>query len=90
MSLLRPEMLLQVVAQSLGLDDVSKDCIAELMPDVEMRVREVVQDALECQRQSRRPQLDPTDINQALPVRNLEVPYRYNISRPGGYNKACY
>ena len=47
MSLLSPEMP-QVVAQSLGLDDVSKDCIAELMPDVELRVREVVQDALEC------------------------------------------
>ena len=51
MSLLRPEML-QLVAQSLGLDDVSKDCTAELMPEVELRVREVVQDAVKFQRHS--------------------------------------
>ena len=41
MSLLRPEML-EVVVQSLGLDDVRKNCIAELMPEVELGVREVV------------------------------------------------
>ena len=67
--------MLQVVASSLGLDDVSKDCIAGLLPELELRVREVVQDALKFQRHSRRPQLDPTHINQAFQVRNLEVPY---------------
>ena len=45
MSLLRTETL-QVVSQSLGLNDVRKDCIDELMPEVELRVREVVQGAL--------------------------------------------
>ena len=47
--------MLQVVASSLGLDDVSKDCIAGLLPELELRVREVVQDALKFQRHSRRP-----------------------------------
>ena len=55
---------------------MSKEFIAELMPEVELRVREVVQYVLKFQRYSRRPQLDPTIINQALRVRNLEVPYR--------------
>ena len=50
---------------------VSKYCIAKMTPEVELRVREVVQDALKFQRHSRRPQLDPTHINQALKVRNL-------------------
>uniref|UniRef100_M4BHA3 TATA box binding protein associated factor (TAF) histone-like fold domain-containing protein n=1 Tax=Hyaloperonospora arabidopsidis (strain Emoy2) TaxID=559515 RepID=M4BHA3_HYAAE len=71
MSLLRPEML-QVVAQSLGLDDISSDCVGELMPEIELRVREVVQDALKFQRHSRRSQLDPTHINQALHYRPCE------------------
>ena len=52
-----------------------QDCIAELMPEVELRVREVDEDALKFQRHSRRPQLDPTHINQASQVQNLEVPY---------------
>lgn len=82
MSLLRSETL-QVVAQSLGLDDLSDDCVRELLPEVELRVREVVQDALKFQRHSRRPQLDPTHVNQALQARNLEVwysaRYRYYI-----------
>ena len=85
MSLLRPEML-QVVAQSLGLDDISSDCVGELMPEIELRVREVVQDALKFQRHSRRSQLDPTHINQALHVRNLEVPYSMNIVKIDGNN----
>ncbi|CAH0487472.1 unnamed protein product [Peronospora farinosa] len=80
MSLLRPEML-QVVAQSLGLDDLSDECVGNLLPEVELRVREVVQDALKFQRHSRRPQLDPTHINQALQARNLES--LYGFSAPG-------
>ncbi|RLN21581.1 hypothetical protein BBI17_006990 [Phytophthora kernoviae] len=72
MSLLRPETL-QVVAQSLGLDDLSSECVHELLPEVELRVREVVQDALKFQRHSRRPQLDATHVNQALQARHLEV-----------------
>ncbi|OWZ16660.1 Transcription initiation factor TFIID subunit 6 [Phytophthora megakarya] len=80
MSLLCPETL-QVVAQSLGLDDISDDCVRQLLPEVELRVREVVQDALKFQRHSRRPQLDPTHVNQALRARNLES--LYGFSAPG-------
>ncbi|ETL85343.1 hypothetical protein, variant 5 [Phytophthora nicotianae] len=80
MSLLRPETL-QIVAQSLGLDDISDECVRELLPEVELRVRQVVQDALKFQRHSRRPQLDPTHVNQALQARNLES--LYGFSSPG-------
>ncbi|TDH73197.1 uncharacterized protein CCR75_003078 [Bremia lactucae] len=72
MSQLRSEML-QVVAQSLGLDDISDEAVRELLPEIEFRVREIVQDALKFQRHSRRPQLDPTHVNQALQARNLEA-----------------
>ncbi|RLN89885.1 hypothetical protein BBJ28_00005954 [Nothophytophthora sp. Chile5] len=80
MSMLRPETL-QVVAQSLGLDDLSPACVQELLPEVELRVREVIQDALKFQRHSRRAQLDPTHINQALQARNLES--LYGFTAPG-------
>ncbi|RLN72345.1 hypothetical protein BBJ28_00009819 [Nothophytophthora sp. Chile5] len=80
MSMLRPETL-QVVAQSLGLDDLSPTCVQELLPEVELRVREVIQDALKFQRHSRRAQLDPTHINQALQARNLES--LYGFTAPG-------
>ncbi|KAI9995105.1 hypothetical protein PInf_012149 [Phytophthora infestans] len=87
MSLLRPETL-QVVAQSLGLDDISDECVCELLPEVELRVRQVVQDALKFQRHSRRPQLDPTHVNQALQARNLES--LYGFSAPGNVKyKPC-
>lgn len=72
MSLLRAETV-QIVAQSLGLDDISDDSVRELLLEVELRVREVVQDALKFQRHSRRPQLDPMHVNQALQARNLEA-----------------
>ncbi|KAL7683551.1 putative TATA box binding protein associated factor (TAF) [Plasmopara halstedii] len=87
MSLLRPETV-QIVAQSLGLDNIGDDSIRELLPEVELRVREVVQDALKFQRHSRRPQLDSVHINQALQARNLES--LYGFSAPGNVKyKPC-
>lgn len=72
MSVLRPEMA-QVVAQSLGLPDLSDACVRALLPEVELRVREVVQDALKFRSHSKRPVLTTAHVNQALQARNVEV-----------------
>jgi transcription initiation factor TFIID subunit 6 len=72
MSLLRAESL-RVVAQSLGIEELSDACVRELLPEVELRVRQVVQDALKFQRHSKKPQLATTHVNQALQARRVEV-----------------
>lgn len=80
MSLLRGEML-RVVAQSVGVDTLSDACVRELLPEVELRVREVVQDALKFQAHAKRAQLSAADVNRALQTRNLEA--LYGFSAPG-------
>lgn len=80
MSLLRGEML-QVVAQSLGIDDLSDACVRELLPEVELRVREIIQDALKFKSHAKRPLLTTAHINQALQARHLEA--LYGFSAPG-------
>jgi transcription initiation factor TFIID subunit 6 len=50
--------------------------VRELLPEVELRVRELVQDALKFKRHSKKPLLTTKHVNQALQARHLEVPTR--------------
>ena len=74
MSVLRPESL-KVVAQSLGIDDLNDACVRELLPEVELRVREIIQDALKFRSHSKQASLGTNHVNQALQARNVEVLY---------------
>uniref|UniRef100_K3WRX7 TATA box binding protein associated factor (TAF) histone-like fold domain-containing protein n=1 Tax=Globisporangium ultimum (strain ATCC 200006 / CBS 805.95 / DAOM BR144) TaxID=431595 RepID=K3WRX7_GLOUD len=80
MSVLRPESL-QVVAQSLGIDALSDACVRELLPEVELRVREIIQDALKFRRHSKQAALGTNHVNQALQARNIES--LYGFGAPG-------
>lgn len=77
MSLLRAESL-RVAAQSVGVEELSAACVQALLPEVELRVREVVQDALKFQKHAKRAQLSAGDVNRALQTRNLESLYGFN------------
>jgi hypothetical protein len=65
--------MLRVVAQSLGIEDLKDECIADLLPEVELRVREIIQDALKFKNHSKKTHLTTQHVNQALQTRNLEV-----------------
>lgn len=80
MSLLRGESL-RVAAQSVGVGDLSAACVAALLPEAELRVREVLQDALKFQAHAKRAQLSAADVDRALRARNVEG--LYGFGAPG-------
>ncbi|ESQ29838.1 hypothetical protein EUTSA_v10011427mg [Eutrema salsugineum] len=63
---------IEVIAQSIGLFTLSPDVSTALAPDVEYRVREVMQEAIKCMRHARRTTLMAHDVDSALHFRNLE------------------
>ncbi|XP_010542550.1 PREDICTED: transcription initiation factor TFIID subunit 6b [Tarenaya hassleriana] len=63
---------IEVIAQSIGISNLSPDVSVALAPDVEYRVREVMQEAIKCMRHARRTILMADDVDYALRFRNLE------------------
>ncbi|OQR84460.1 transcription initiation factor TFIID subunit 6 [Achlya hypogyna] len=88
MSVLREESI-AVIGQSLGLDNLRKGCASELAPEVEFRLREIIQDAIKFQRHARRETLTTRDINHALSARNMEVLYGYGGGDGMSYRKVA-
>lgn len=87
MSLLRGESL-RVAAQGVGVEALSAACVAALLPEVELRVREVVQDALKFQKHAKRAQLSAADVNRALQTRNLEALYGFQAAGAARYRQS--
>ena len=65
--------LVQALAESLQYGALSKDAAEGLAPHLEVRLREIIQDALKLMRRSKRHTLSSDDINSALIARNKEV-----------------
>lgn len=63
----------QAVVDSLQLSTLSKDAAEGLAPHLEVRLREIIQDALKFMRRSKRHTLSSDDINSALIAKNKEV-----------------
>ncbi|BBG99930.1 TATA BOX ASSOCIATED FACTOR II 59 [Prunus dulcis] len=68
-----PKENVEVIAQSIGINNLSPDVALALAPDVEYRLREVMQEAIKCMRHSRRTRLTADDVDGALNLRNVEV-----------------
>lgn len=64
---------IEVIAQSIGITNLSPDVSQTLAPDVEYRLREIIQEAIKCMRHSRRTALTAHDVDTALILRNVEV-----------------
>ncbi|OQS05221.1 transcription initiation factor TFIID subunit 6 [Thraustotheca clavata] len=86
MSVLREESI-AVIGQSIGLEKLKKGCASELAPEVEFRLREIIQDAIKFQTHARRETLTTRDINHALSTRNMEVLYGYGGGDGTSYRK---
>lgn len=79
MSFITPATV-QSIANSLDITRISDDAAKALAPDVEYRLREVIQEALKCMRHSRRTVLTAHDVAQALRIQNIEVVTHCTIS----------
>ncbi|CAI7782414.1 unnamed protein product, partial [Closterium sp. NIES-54] len=67
-----PRESVQVAAHSIGIASLGDDVAAALAPDVEYRMREIIQEAVKCMRHSRSTTLTTAHIAAALSLRNVE------------------
>ncbi|KAM7264034.1 hypothetical protein ACFE04_001717 [Oxalis oulophora] len=83
-----PKETIEVIAQSIGISDLSPEVALSLAPDVEYRMREIMQEAIKCMRHSRRTTLTTDDVDAALNLRNVEPIYGYASRGPLEFKKA--
>eukprot|EP00850_Spirogloea_muscicola_P021168 SM000239S08073 [mRNA] locus=s239:3886:7958:+ [translate_table: standard] len=79
MSLVTRETV-QVSAAAAGVSNLGSDVAEALAPDVEYRMREIVQEAVKCMRHAKRCVLTTEDVNSALSLRNVERLYGFQSS----------
>ncbi|ONI13484.1 hypothetical protein PRUPE_4G224900 [Prunus persica] len=84
-----PKEAIEVVAQSIGISNLSPDVALALTPDVEYRVREIMQEAIKCMRHSRRTVLTTDDVDSALKLRNVEPIYGFASGDPLRFKRAA-
>ncbi|KAI4319886.1 hypothetical protein MLD38_033431 [Melastoma candidum] len=77
-----PKETIEVIAQSIGIGNLSPDAALALAPDVEYRMREMMQEAIKCMRHSRRTVLTVDDVDGALSLKNVEPVYGFAFGGP--------
>ncbi|XP_057540477.1 transcription initiation factor TFIID subunit 6-like isoform X1 [Amaranthus tricolor] len=88
MSIVQKETI-EVIAQSIGITNLSPDVASTLAPDVEYRVREIMQEAIKCMRHSKRTILTADDVDAALRFRNVEPIYGFASNDPLRFKRAA-
>ncbi|DBA87405.1 hypothetical protein WJX77_003935 [Trebouxia sp. C0004] len=88
MSFVQPSTV-HAIAQSLEVGAVSDEAAKALSPDVEYRLREVVQEAQKFMRHSKRRMLTTDDINQALRLKNVQPLYGFGGKDPARFARAA-
>jgi histone H3/H4 len=79
MSFIHPETI-QAIGQSIDIHNLLPEAARALAPDVEYRLREVIQEALKFTKHCRRQKLTTEDVNNALRMRNVEPMYGFSHS----------
>ncbi|XP_019095147.1 PREDICTED: transcription initiation factor TFIID subunit 6-like [Camelina sativa] len=83
-----PKETVEVIAQSIGITNLLPEAALMLAPDVEYRVREIMQEAIKCMRHSKRTTLTASDVDGALNLRNVEPIYGFASGAPFRFRKA--
>ncbi|XP_043713091.1 transcription initiation factor TFIID subunit 6-like [Telopea speciosissima] len=83
-----PKETIEVIAQSIGISNLSPDVTLALAPDVEYRLREIMQEAIKCMRHSKRTILTADDVDSALSLRNVEPIYGFASGDPLRFKRA--
>ncbi|KAL6196247.1 hypothetical protein ACLB2K_031862 [Fragaria x ananassa] len=84
-----PKEAIEVIAQSIDITNLSPDVALALTPDVEYRVREIMQEAIKCMRHSRRTILTTDDVDSALKLRNVDPIYGFASGDPLRFKRAA-
>lgn len=66
---------IEVIAQSIGVGNLSPDVLPSLAADIEYRVREIMQEAIKCMRHAKRTAMTSDDVDTALDLRKMEPIY---------------
>ncbi|XAR67411.1 hypothetical protein NMG60_11002162 [Bertholletia excelsa] len=72
-----PQDAIEVIAQNIGVTNLTPGVLPALASDVEYRVREIMQEAVKCMRHSKRTILTADDVESALKLRNVEPIYGF-------------
>ncbi|KAJ0052510.1 hypothetical protein Pint_01916 [Pistacia integerrima] len=83
-----PKETVEVIAQSVGISNLSTDAALALAPDVEYRMREIMQEAIKCMRHSKRTTMTTDDVDGALKLRNVEPLYGFASGGPLRFRRA--
>uniref|UniRef100_A0A0D9V1G9 TATA box binding protein associated factor (TAF) histone-like fold domain-containing protein n=1 Tax=Leersia perrieri TaxID=77586 RepID=A0A0D9V1G9_9ORYZ len=83
-----PKETIEVIAQSVGIVSLPADVSAALAPDVEYRLREIMQEAIKCMRHAKRTVLTADDVDSALSLRNVEPVYGFASGDPLRFKRA--
>uniref|UniRef100_A0A0R0J477 TATA box binding protein associated factor (TAF) histone-like fold domain-containing protein n=1 Tax=Glycine max TaxID=3847 RepID=A0A0R0J477_SOYBN len=84
-----PKETIEVIAQSIGITNLSPDVALALAPDLEYRIREIMQESVKCMRHSMRTFLTTEDVDTALALRNLEPIYGSTSNDPPQFKRAA-
>ncbi|XP_009767287.1 transcription initiation factor TFIID subunit 6-like [Nicotiana sylvestris] len=84
-----PKETIEVIAQSIGVSNLSPDVLPALAADVEYRIREIMQEAIKCMRHSRRTTLSTDDVDAALSLRGVEPIYGLASGDPLRFRRAA-
>ncbi|KAB1200079.1 Transcription initiation factor TFIID subunit 6 [Morella rubra] len=85
-----PKETIEVIAQSIGINNLSQDAALALAPDVEYRMREIMQEAIKCMRHSKQTTLTAVDVDGALNLRNVEARGPPRFKRVIGHRNLFY
>ncbi|KAJ1443166.1 TATA box binding protein associated factor [Sesbania bispinosa] len=83
-----PKENIEVIAQSIGINNLSPDVALAVAPDVEYRMRQIMQEAIKCMRHSRRTTLTADDVDAALNLKNVEPIYGFASGGPLRFKRA--
>ena len=70
-----PKETLKIIAESVGITNISDELAQKMASDVEYRLREVAGEAIKFMQHSKRSHLTTEDISHALRLRNVEVSF---------------
>lgn len=82
-------LMMQIIAQSIGIPNLSEPAAQNLAPDVEYRLREIIQEATKFMRHSKRSSLATVDIDNALRLKNVEPLYGFGGKHPARFARAA-
>ncbi|KVI10397.1 Armadillo-like helical [Cynara cardunculus var. scolymus] len=66
---------IEVIAQSIGVGNLSPDVLPSLAADIEYRISEIMQEAVKCMRHAKRTAMTSDDVDSALELRKMEPIY---------------